>query len=97
MALNLGTPAMEAAHDLAKGKGEDVRALFEKVREGVYAAVRKQMNDALDVGPDDRHMAVGYARALRDVYLALESAATNGVGPVRAENPTPVSKHVAAR
>lgn len=97
MALNLGTQPMEAARSLATDRGEDVRVLFEQVRAGIHEEVRKKMNAALDAGPDDRHMAVGYARALRDVYMALESAVVNGAAPVRSEAPAPVGGKNATR
>lgn len=93
MALNLGNEAMEAAKTLHQ-HGDSQKA-FEAVRAGILEQVRKHMNLALDVAPDDRHAAVGYARALRDVYMALESSAHNGAQQVRAEQPGPVKNNAA--
>jgi hypothetical protein len=52
--------------------------------------MRDQMNAALDCEAGKRDDAIGYARALRDLWLAIEGACTNK----RVQNmpkPAPVS------
>jgi hypothetical protein len=66
------------------------------VRDGVLNASRQFMNAALDAGPEDRHMAVGYAKAVRDIYTALEAAA-HGVQPRQIEKHGPEVKRAAIR
>ncbi len=67
MSLNIGTEAHEAVKRLAHNPD------FKAVRDGLYEVMRARFNQALDgMGAD----AIGYARALRDIYLAFEAAAT---------------------
>jgi len=69
--LNIGNDGVEACRALAASDH------FAKLRAALIEASRRTMNSALEAAVADR-MAdnVGYARALRDVCLALESAAT---------------------
>jgi hypothetical protein len=83
MSLNIGTSACEAARRL------NSNADWHLVLDGVAEQVRATMNRALDAAPENAQVALGYARALRDVYLALESA-TKEIPLQRVERPTPV-------
>lgn len=89
--MNLGNEAIEAARDLHQSGA--TRA-FEQLRDGILNQSRYFMNQALDAGPDDRHMAVGYAKALRDLYVALEAAA-HGVPHRQVEKVGPEVKRAA--
>lgn len=70
MSLNLGTPACDAAKTL---QGNEQ---WRTIREAVFELARQRMNIALDSAPEHRADAVGYARAVRDLYLAFEAATT---------------------
>jgi hypothetical protein len=91
MSINLGNEAIDAARELHQSGA--ARA-FEHVRDGVLNASRHFMNAALDAGPEDRHMAVGYAKAVRDLYTALEAAA-HGVQHRQVEKIGPEVKRAA--
>ena len=93
MSLNLGE-AVEAARRLHQM--DEAKTLFETVRHGIREQVRDKMNHALECDHHARADAIGYARALRDVYLALEGAAT-GVRPVQVEKVSPTGGRNAAR
>lgn len=70
MSLNLGNEGLNACANLGN-QGD-----FVALRLALLEQVRTQMNQALDIEPTKRDDAIGYARALRDVWLALEAAAT---------------------
>lgn len=70
MSLNLGTEGVNACANLGQ-QGD-----FVAFRLALLEQVRTQMNQALDIEPARRDDAIGYARALRDLWLALEAAAT---------------------
>lgn len=86
MSLNLGTEALEAAKQLHQASG--TKALFEAIRHGIHDQVRDKMNFALSCEHEARADAIGYARALRDVFMALEAGAL-GVRPNAVEKPSP--------
>lgn len=73
MSLNIGTPGVEAVKALANDPH------FAKVREAIREMCRVYADRALEATEAGVHDAVGYARGLRDVFLALESAATGTV------------------
>jgi hypothetical protein len=93
MSLNIGTDAVEAARQLHQS---DAKALFETVRRGIYDQARDKMNHALECEHHTRADAIGYARAMRDIYLALEGAAT-GVRPTHVEKPSSLEGSRATR
>jgi hypothetical protein len=86
MSINIGTPAVEACRRLAGS--ED----FAAVREGLYEELRRRMNTALECAPELRIDATSYARALRDVYVAFDSA-TTGKPYNTVAKPTLMDKH----
>lgn len=86
MSLNIGTEACEALRSLHTH--DDSRPHLDKVRAGLLEQARKFMNAALDGPAVDRHTNLGYARAMRDMVVAFESAAT-GVQQVRVQQPGP--------
>lgn len=82
MSLNLGNDGINAIRELRANENWHV------VRAVMLEQVRRFMNAALEPG-SARDDAVGYARALRDVHLAFESA-TTGEPFQRVEKPAPV-------
>lgn len=70
MSLNLGTEGVNACANLANA------ADFVLFRDALLERARDQMNQALDIEPAKRDDAIGYARALRDLWIAIEAAAT---------------------
>lgn len=70
MSLNLGTEGINACANLGQ-QGD-----FVALRLALLEQVRVQMNQALDLESSKRDDAIGYARALRDVWQAIEAAAT---------------------
>lgn len=70
MSLNLGNDGINACMNLANN-GD-----FIAFRDALLEQSRTLVNQALDVEPTRRDDAIGYARALRDVWLAIEAAAT---------------------
>jgi hypothetical protein len=69
MSINFGQAAHEAAARLR------VNPDFKLILEGIHEHARKRANEAIDVAHEFQASACGYARALRDVYVALEAAA----------------------
>lgn len=86
MSLNIGNDAIEAAKSLHQM--DAAKPLFEAVRRAMADQAREHMNRALDTH-EHRDVAVGYARAMRDIYLAFE-AAVHGQRPNQVEKPGPV-------
>jgi hypothetical protein len=83
MSLNLGTAAFEAMNRLAGS--EDWRVIVR----AVHDKAQQTMNAALEA-PGDRVVDnVGYARAVRDLYLFCE-AATTGQPIQKITKPGPV-------
>lgn len=82
MSLNLGTPAVEAAKHLHGNEH------FQAVRDGLREQLRARMNLAIDSAPDHCVANTAYVRALRDVWVAIESAAT-GVQQKQVKTPGP--------
>ena len=80
MSLNLGTVAVEAMRRM--GASSDWVA----VRSALLEQVRATTNRALDSTTPD---SIGYARALRDLWVAFESA-TSGELIQRVTKPAPV-------
>jgi hypothetical protein len=70
VSLNLGSQGVNACANLGS-QGD-----FVALRLALLEQVRTQMNQALDIEAARRDDAIGYARALRDLWLALEAAAT---------------------
>lgn len=68
MSLNLGTEGVNACANL--GNSSD----FVAFRAALLEVARVQMNQALDLATEN---SIGYARAVRDLWLAVEAAATN--------------------
>lgn len=85
MSLNLGTDGCNAARDL---RGN---ANWETLRAAVRNLVTQCMNQALDATPERKGDATGYARALRDMCLAFDSA-TTGVNQNQVKKPGPVKE-----
>lgn len=82
MSLNLGNDGVAAARAL-NGSSD-----FTALRGALKELVRQKMNAALESSPDHRADACGYARALRDMHQAIESAAT-GVPQQQVKKPGP--------
>lgn len=82
MSINLGNEGIAAARALA------VSAEWVAIRRAFYEQMRKVFNIALESPPDLRADQVGYARAMRDMYMALESA-TTGDNQNHVEKPAP--------
>lgn len=70
MSLNLGNDGVNACQNMANS-GD-----FIAFRDALLEQSRVLMNQALDVEPARRDDAIGYARALRDVWVAIEAAVT---------------------
>jgi len=70
LSLNLGNNACNACKNLSNS------ADFILFRDGLFERARDHMNQALDIEPSKRDDAIGYARALRDLWLAIEAAST---------------------
>lgn len=68
MSLNLGNSTMAACAALRTD------ASFAALRTGLADIAHQKIHAALDVPPDARVEATSYARALRDVWLAIEAA-----------------------
>jgi hypothetical protein len=70
MSLNLGNDGVAAIRDLAN----DPR--FHLVRAALWDRASAMVNVAIEAQPGTRDDVCGYARALRDVCVAFEAAAT---------------------
>lgn len=68
MSLNLGNEVMSAAQAL---RGD---TNFAALRAAMVSVVHDKINGALESAPEHRVEATAYARALRDMWLALEAA-----------------------
>lgn len=68
MSLNLGNATMAACAALRTD------ASFAALRAGLADVAHQKIHAALDVPPEQRVEATSYARALRDVWLAIEAA-----------------------
>ena len=68
--INLGTPAMKAIQNLRDN--EDFNLIVDTVGD----AFTKKAVEALESEPVYRSDAVGYARGIRDVFLAMHAART---------------------
>lgn len=67
MSINLGPEGCKAASEL---RGNDQ---FSSVIAAIKEQANKAANAALDASPDLVQQRAGYARALRDVFVALEA------------------------
>lgn len=74
MSLNIQNAGIDACREL-KGSPS-----WFALRAAIKELARQKMNEALDKTPEQLQKAIGYAAALRDVWLAFESA-TDGVPP----------------
>ena len=80
MSLNFGSSAVEAM------RGLRANADWKQIREAVLDQARKNANIALESMHGNPADACGYARALRDMYIAFESA-TMGVPVAQVTKP----------
>lgn len=86
MALHLGQPAFDAIQNLKASRD------WELFRAGLQEVMEKQIHVALEVPPELRMDACGYARALRDLVVTIElsmtgqTASRNYKPPVRANS-----------
>lgn len=71
MSINLGNEGQAAARTLQVNAG----AHFTALRAALGEAMRRSMHHALESDHTARADAVGYARALRDVCMALDADA----------------------
>lgn len=71
MSLNLGNDVSEAALALRADPH------FAALRAGMAKVVNDKISQALDSPVEQRVEATAYARALRDVWVALEAGAQN--------------------
>ena len=83
MSLNIGTGGVNACQSL-RGNPD-----WSAVREALRALVTQKMNLALDAPQDKLADHVGYTRALRDIYVAFESATTGDLRQITTEKPSP--------
>ena len=82
MSLNIGTDGVNAANNL--GNAGDFVALLDALLKVADDAV----HNAIEMSPGpDRDDRLGYARALRDLWIALQSART-GVPYRRVDKPS---------
>jgi hypothetical protein len=77
MSVNLGNEALQGIGAL-RGDGN-----FTAFRNGLEEFAAARIHAALETAPDMRVEATAYARAIRDISIAIE-AACNGVHPNRA-------------
>lgn len=79
--MNLGTVGVNALQEL-RGNPH-----FDKLRESVADAAHTALHNVLEVPAEARSEATGYARAVRDMWRAMESGATGvvqrAVGPTK--------------
>lgn len=66
MSLNLGAPAFDAVQNLKNGRDWQV------FKSALHAQMNTSIHAALEANTD-RDMAVGYARAIRDVVAQIET------------------------
>lgn len=71
MSINLGNEGIAAVKEL---RGS---AHFQGVRDALHKQFIRSMHAALEAETTVRNDAVGYARALRDLWIAFESATTD--------------------
>jgi hypothetical protein len=89
VSLNLGNEALAALRSLRASP--DFRVLHEALGE----QVRRYMNASLDMESGNLAIGVGYARALRDFYMAIEAGLLDQ--PInRIEKPAPVKSRASA-
>jgi hypothetical protein len=74
MSINLGTAACEAMARLR------THADWKIIRDAIHEHARKSANTAIEVEHTFQAAACGYARAMRDLFVAIE-AATDQVRP----------------
>lgn len=89
MQLNIGTAGTDACRSLANSSD------WKSLREALLERVQHYANAALECAPEYRVDNTAYARALRDIWTAFESA-TTGVPIQRVDRPV-TGKHNAAR
>jgi hypothetical protein len=65
MALNLGSAAFDAIQNLKNSRD------WATFRAGLHEAMERQLYQALEVPPEQRQDATGYARGIADVIIAL--------------------------
>lgn len=70
MSINLGNDGIAAVKELRSS------AHFAAVRDALHKQVVQKMNAALDAETGVRHEVAGYAKALRDLWIAFEAAST---------------------
>jgi hypothetical protein len=66
MALNLGSAAFDAIQNLKNSRD------WQTFRAGLHEAMERQIHQALEVTPEHRQDATGYARAVRDIVITLD-------------------------
>lgn len=89
MSINLGNEGIAAARELRTSTP------WAAIRDALHKQVVGKMNAAIECDPALRGDAGGYARALRDLWVAFESA-TTGENINRVAKPGP-EKNSAAR
>lgn len=87
MSLNLGNEAIAAAKALHDNPG--ARDDFAVIRQAVSDQCTRAMDAAMNAEPAAQSGVLGYARALRDFYTALEGG-VHGVNPNRVDKPPAV-------
>lgn len=71
MSINLGNEGIAALKELRAS------AHFAAFRTALHAQVVRTMNATLDAETTTRHEVAGYAKGLRDLWMAVESAVTD--------------------
>lgn len=66
MSLNLGPPAFDAIQTIKHTREWQI------IREGLQMAFEQAVHRSIEAPPEIRLDATGYARALRDIVVALE-------------------------
>ncbi len=84
--LNIGTEGVQACAELRTSPQ------WTTVRLALLEITRKTMNSALDASPENQPRACGYAQAMRDLFVAFESA-TSGTNINQVAKPGPAKRH----
>lgn len=88
MSINLGQAGTEAVRNL-HGNGD-----FQMFRAALEEQVRKYTYELLEIEPVRVEHGRGYAKAVFDLYRAVEAAATGGRQTAVAKPPPPASARV---
>lgn len=83
MSLNLGNDGIAALRDMANDPN------FQTLKQALWDRASSLMNTAIEAPREQRDDLCGYARALRDLFIAFESGAS-GQNQREIKRPGPV-------